>query len=436
MSTKVEVIDVGGPYIRCVSARCISGIECIGKKSGDTGVLYSFPSPCLITEETLVYYERRDKLEYELSDGFCITYKPIRALLPDKICRFFDKMMSGKPESKILLGPGGTGKSLTLEIIKRTAPFNIVEFEPESLLRKFVGESEAELYNILWECEESEPCLLLVDEADILIETRRGSMHEGTREVTQNLIRILLRRLQKWYNEKRLLGLVGASNLPASVIDKPMLRAGRLGEPIYFPIPDKKAIKKLAELFGKQLADEEIEKMVRYGLPHSNIVHYLTEGELQLWVPESFAGLEYSEPKTARKKIHLGEKSRVVIAEHWEVGLKLASIITGVEYGKPVLYLKDPHKILDLNYLGRSMKFPVAIPYTTLTLDADKIFYDYPHTVFFIGKRWDLPYVRLTTRDIVGYYGDQTILQVFCKKVSRVINVESKIPQCISGIEL
>lgn len=434
------------PVPRCSTAVVVEGVKPWGRRVGDPGVLKGYPPGCVVDEDTWIHWVRKKRLEYAREDGFCIVYEPVKAVLPEKVCDLFDDYMAGRPRSAIFLGPGGTGKTLTLEIIKETTPFNIVEFEAEELLRPFVGQSEEALYRILREAEETEPALLLSDEVDIIIMSRSASNMQsmatgwGTAGIAHNLVRILLRRLQKWYNEKRKLGLVGASNLPANMIEKPLLREGRLGEPIYFPLPDKKALIKLAELYGKKLSEEEMEEILRNGLPHSNVVAYLKTGKLKKWAPEAFAGLEYAPaPDDLRPKLRLKESARLVIAENWAIGVKLAALISAVEFGKPVLYLKNPQALIDLDFMGRSMKFPLAIPYTMHTVEASVALYDYPHPVFYIGKEWELPYERLTLDDIISKYGKEAVLRTMCGEKEakrRMIELATQIRRCVSGIRM
>lgn len=144
-----------------------------------------------------------------------------------------------KPRKKILLyGSSGCGKSMAAERIAWDLglPFYKVRFD--SIISSYLGESAANLQQ-LFESIEDYPCVLLLDEFDI-IGKQRDLRSNDVGEI-HRIVNILLGLLEE-YNGKGL--LIATTNLEGS-LDKALFR--RFDDFIEFPRPAEPQIKKVLE---------------------------------------------------------------------------------------------------------------------------------------------------------------------------------------------
>lgn len=144
-----------------------------------------------------------------------------------------------KPRRRILLyGSSGCGKSMAAEKIAWDLglPFYRVRFD--SIISSYLGESAANLQK-LFESIEDYPCVLLLDEFDI-IGKQRDTRSNDVGEV-HRIVNILLGLLEE-YNGKGL--LIATTNLEGS-LDKALFR--RFDDFIEFPKPAESEIKKVLE---------------------------------------------------------------------------------------------------------------------------------------------------------------------------------------------
>jgi hypothetical protein len=354
------------------------------------------PPGCIRTPSTYVEVVKRVKVERERRNGFCLVRSPYKLVLPGKACDILDAVEEGKTPRAILLGPPGTGKSKLLDLVRLSAPINVVEIEPEAMLSKYVGETEAKVMKKFKEAEDNQPSIILMDEADLFIEERSlggGGVESGMREVSASVVRILLRKLQEWSDRRMRVGLLASSNRSVKSVDTALIR-GERAEVIYFPVPTREAVKLLAELYGVEVSDDEIRDLLRKALSFANIAEYFRTGKIREFQPVSFAYVEYGEPVELRFKAE--GAGRFIIAEEPPLGYRLAAIMSASLYDKPVLLVTDVKRIDDVFLLGRSMELPLGIPYSPYTDYNTVMSYDYPYPIFFIGQNWRIPLPRFT----------------------------------------
>jgi len=142
-----------------------------------------------------------------------------------------------KPRKKILLyGVSGCGKSMTAERIAWDLglPFYRVRFD--SIISSYLGESASNLQK-LFESIESYPCVLLLDEFDI-IGKQRDIKNNDVGEI-HRIVNILLGLLEE-YNGEGI--LIATTNLEGS-LDKALFR--RFDDFIELPKPSQEDIIKL-----------------------------------------------------------------------------------------------------------------------------------------------------------------------------------------------
>lgn len=142
-----------------------------------------------------------------------------------------------KPRQKILLyGSSGCGKSMTAERIAWDLglPFYKVRFD--TIISSYLGESASNLYK-LFESIEKYPCVLLLDEFDI-IGKQRDLKSNDTGEI-HRLVNIVLGLLEEYSGQ----GILIATTNLEDMLDKALFR--RFDEIIELPKPNEKEIVEL-----------------------------------------------------------------------------------------------------------------------------------------------------------------------------------------------
>ncbi|XP_028776414.1 cell division control protein 48 homolog C-like isoform X2 [Neltuma alba] len=131
----------------------------------------------------------------------------------------------------LLYGPPGCGKTLIAKAVAHEAGANFIHIKGPELLNKYVGESELAVRTLFSRARTCSPCILFFDEVDALT-TKRGK--EGG-WVVERLLNQLLIELDG-AEQRQGVFVIGATNRP-EVMDRALLRPGRLGKLLYVPLP-------------------------------------------------------------------------------------------------------------------------------------------------------------------------------------------------------
>lgn len=355
----------------------------------------AFPPGCRPGPSTVWLARRRRRVEYEQRKGKCIVHEPVKAVLPAGVCAYLDKASAGERFSLLMLGPPGTGKSITLELLKELWPAEVVDLAPEEILNSYVGETEKQLLDAIRRAE-SMYSLLAIDEADLLLEKRSGGGGEsGYSRITSNLVRILLRKLQEWSNTGRGPAVAATSNKPSSDIDPALVRGGRFTT-IVFPPPSADDVLILAELYGVDLPREKAEELAALSPTFSNIVEALKAGE----PPREYkpvpgirlvAGPRVKPDKAASRYKWVD----LVIAEELPLGCALAASLSVSLYGRPLVMVVEPQRLEEAIWIARGMGAPVGIPYNQVFQAQVPTMYNEPVVRFFCGAAWSIEAPRL-----------------------------------------
>jgi SpoVK/Ycf46/Vps4 family AAA+-type ATPase len=150
------------------------------------------------------------------------------------------------PKGVLLFGPPGCGKTLMMKALANEARINFLYVNVSDIMSKWYGESEARLRELFNNARKNAPCILFFDEIDT-IGVKRES-HTGD-SVTPRLLSLMLSEMDGLTSEDGVI-IVGSTNVP-HLLDKALLRAGRLDKLIYVGPPDKNARKEILKLHCK-----------------------------------------------------------------------------------------------------------------------------------------------------------------------------------------
>ena len=123
-----------------------------------------------------------------------------------------------RPRGLLLSGTPGTGKTMGAKHIAVTLGVPLMRLDLGIVMSKYVGESEANLATALARVEESQPCVMLIDEVEKLF---HGDDESG---VTQNLLAGLL----WWLQEHRAAVLTIMTTNDTKKLPPELIRPGRI----------------------------------------------------------------------------------------------------------------------------------------------------------------------------------------------------------------
>jgi transitional endoplasmic reticulum ATPase len=156
----------------------------------------------------------------------------------------YKKHNIGLPNGMLLYGPPGCGKTFFAERFSEEAGYNFIKVVASDLASIYVHGSQEKIGQLFKEAREKAPTILYFDELDAMVPNREGANTQSqSGEVNE-----FLSQLDN-IGESGVF-VIGSTNKP-DLIDKAVLRAGRLEKWYYIPPPDRVAREALFELYLK-----------------------------------------------------------------------------------------------------------------------------------------------------------------------------------------
>ena len=185
-----------------------------------------------------------------------------------------------KKRSGILFyGPPGTGKTLLARAAAATLNTNFVKVASSAIVDKYISELARVVHEMFGYAREYEPCVIFMDETDVVGGCRFSEGTSADREIQRTLMELLNQLDGFDYLGKT--KIIMATNRP-DTLDPALLRAGRLDRKIEIPLPNEVGRLEILKIHASSVVTEgdiDFESVVKMsdGLNGADLRNVVTE---------------------------------------------------------------------------------------------------------------------------------------------------------------
>ncbi|XP_071951650.1 ATPase family gene 2 protein homolog A-like isoform X2 [Antedon mediterranea] len=173
----------------------------------------------------------------------------------------FVRMGIAPPRGILMYGPPGCSKTLIAKALATESGLNFISVKGPELFSKWVGESERAVREVFRKARLASPSIVFFDEIDALAVERSSS--SGSSNVADRVLAQLLTEIDGVETLSDVT-IVAATNRP-DMIDKALMRPGRLDRILYVPLPDPATRTEILKINFKKMPiaeDVDVESIV------------------------------------------------------------------------------------------------------------------------------------------------------------------------------
>ncbi|MGB1436499.1 MAG: AAA family ATPase [Candidatus Thalassarchaeaceae archaeon] len=168
----------------------------------------------------------------------------------------FKKMGLTPPKGVLLTGPPGTGKTMMARALANSTSATFIGLVGSELAQKYIGEGGRLVRELFDLAKQKSPTIIFIDEIDAIGSKRLDSSTSGDREVQRTLMQLLAE--MDGFDDSSNIKIIATTNRP-ELLDKALLRPGRLDRIIEIGLPDKYGRLDILQLISKQIpTDKEV----------------------------------------------------------------------------------------------------------------------------------------------------------------------------------
>lgn len=153
---------------------------------------------------------------------------------PIKHPETFKRLGITPPRGLLMFGPPGCSKTMIAKALATESSLNFLSIKGSELFSMWVGESEKAVRKLFQKAREVAPAIIFFDEIDAIGGERGGE--GGSTSVKERVLAQILTEIDG-VNALKDVTIVAATNRP-DLIDKALMRPGRLDRVIYVGLPD------------------------------------------------------------------------------------------------------------------------------------------------------------------------------------------------------
>jgi cell division protease FtsH len=251
---------------------------------------------------------------------------------PDKYCEIGAKL----PKGALLVGPPGTGKTLLAKAVAGEAKVPFFSLSGSDFVEMFVGVGASRVRDLFKQAQNSAPCIIFIDEIDAIGKSRDSRYGGGNDEREQTLNQLLAE--MDGFDTSKGIFILAATNRP-DVLDKALLRPGRLDRRIIVDKPDLKGRVETLKVHSKDVlmddtVDLEAIAMATSGAVGSDLANMINEaainavkeGRKSVSQKDLFESVEVVIAGKEKKDRIMNEEEKKTVAYH-EVGHALITCL-------------------------------------------------------------------------------------------------------------
>ena len=194
----------------------------------------------------------------------------------------YSKIGAKLPKGALLVGPPGTGKTLLAKAVAGEADVPFFSLAGSDFVEMFVGVGASRVRDLFKEATKQAPCIIFIDEIDAIGKSRDSKYGGGNDEREQTLNQLLAE--MDGFDSSKGIFILAATNRP-EVLDKALLRPGRLDRRITVDRPDKKGRIETLKVHSKDvLMDDTVDfdeiAMATSGLVGSDLANIINEAAI------------------------------------------------------------------------------------------------------------------------------------------------------------
>eukprot|EP00808_Paulinella_micropora_P002576 g49721.t1 len=155
------------------------------------------------------------------------------------------------PKGGLLEGPPGTGKTLLAKAVAGEASVPFFSMSGADFIEMFVGVGPSRVRDLFAEARENAPCIIWIDEIDAVGAKRTGGQFSGGHSERDNTLNQLLVEMDGFSSTENVVVLAGTNR--KDILDKALLRPGRLDRHINVGLPDIRGREQIFEVHLKPI---------------------------------------------------------------------------------------------------------------------------------------------------------------------------------------
>jgi ribosome biogenesis ATPase len=149
-----------------------------------------------------------------------------------------DNFFQQKSYGFLLYGPPGCGKTLIAQAVANESGAKFIGVKGPEIFDKFLGESERSIRSIFSKARSLAPSIIFFDEIDSIGNKRNGPENLNSNGANDRVLNQLLTEMDGFESNKSVF-IIAATNRP-DIIDRALLRPGRIDKNLFIPLPNQK----------------------------------------------------------------------------------------------------------------------------------------------------------------------------------------------------
>uniref|UniRef100_A0A8C9H2X3 AAA+ ATPase domain-containing protein n=1 Tax=Piliocolobus tephrosceles TaxID=591936 RepID=A0A8C9H2X3_9PRIM len=196
---------------------------------------------------TVMKVEKVPQETYADTEGLDNQIQEIKetVALPFTHAEYYEEMGIKPPKGVVLYGPPGTGKTLLAKAVANQTSATFLRVAGSELIQKYLGDGPKLVQELFQVLEEHEPSIVLIDEIGATGTKRHDSNSGGEREIQQTMLE-LLNMLDAFDSRRNVKDIMATNRI--ETLDPALIRPGRVGRKIEFPLPDEKTKKHIFQI--------------------------------------------------------------------------------------------------------------------------------------------------------------------------------------------